>query len=146
VASFLAASTKAHVSSLARDGAPHVVPISYVVLDGCITFWADDDSQKVVNLRRDPRVSAVVDDGNGFQELRGVLVHGTAELVRDEAMSGRVADLFSLRAPEEHRDGARSMLFELSKERTVVIIRPQRVASWDHRKLAGGARPQDLGR
>lgn len=145
VAAFLGATTRAHVSSLKKDGAPHVVPISYVVVDGKLTFWADNSSQKLVNLRRDPRVCAVVDDGVDFQELRGVVLSGTAELSEDPALSERVADAFAAKAPEEHRAMARQMLLSLAKERTVVTITPSSVASWDHRKLGGGARAEDLG-
>src|SRR3954463_14121887 len=110
VAAFLGSNARARVSSLNKDGSPHVVPISYVVLDGDLTFWADNDSQKVVNLRRDPRVAAIVDDGMDFQELRGVQVAGRAELSVEPELSDRVADLFAAMAPEEHREGAKAML------------------------------------
>jgi PPOX class probable F420-dependent enzyme len=144
VEAFLAAGFRSHVSTLNRDGSPHVVPISYVVLNGRLTFWADNSSQKVVNLQRDPRIACVVDDGVEFQELRGVEIIGTAELIDDQATSERVADLFSLKAPEEHRDAARSTLLALAAERTVVSVQPRRVSSWDHNKLFG-VKPQDIG-
>ena len=145
VAAFLAAGFRAHVSTINRDGSPHVVPITYVLLDGKLAFWADNVSQKMVNLQRDPRIAAVVDSGVDFQELQGVELKGTADLRGDEETNGRIADLFALKAPEAHRAGARDMLLALAAERTAVIVEPQRVASWDHRKLAGGAKPQDLG-
>jgi nitroimidazol reductase NimA-like FMN-containing flavoprotein (pyridoxamine 5'-phosphate oxidase superfamily) len=121
------------------------VPISYVVLDGKIAFWADNVSQKMVNLQRDPRVAVVVDDGADFQELRGVHLAGRARLHDDPETNERIAELFAAKAPDEHRDAAKQMLLGLAAERTAVIIEPTKVASWDHRKLAGGARPQDLG-
>jgi PPOX class probable F420-dependent enzyme len=145
VAAFLADHVRAHISTVRKDGTPHVVPMSYVLLDGELAFWADNVSQKMVNLRSDPRVSVVVDDGVDFQELRGVQLTGTATLHPDAATNERIADQFALKAPEEHRDAARSMLLSLAAERTAVIVHPTRVASWDHRKLAGGARPQDIG-
>ncbi len=145
VAAFLAAGFRAHVSTVNKDGAPHVVPITYVLLDGKVTFWADNVSQTMVNLQRDPRIAAVVDAGVDFQELQGVELLGTADLRTDEDTNGRVAELFALKAPEEHREGAKAMLLSLAAERTAVIVQPTRVASWDHRKLAGGAKPQDLG-
>jgi PPOX class probable F420-dependent enzyme len=146
VAAFLRSNARARVSSLNKDGSPHVVPISYVVLEGDVTFWADNDSQKVVNLRRDARVAAIVDDGLDFQELRGVQVAGVAELSVATELSERVADLFAAKAPEEHREGAKTMLLALAAERTVVRVKASRVASWDHHKLGGTARAQDLGR
>jgi PPOX class probable F420-dependent enzyme len=145
VSAFLAASVRAHVTTLNKDGSPHVVPISYVLLDGELTFWGDNASQKLVNLQRDPRVGAVVDTGVDFQELQGVVLEGTAELRTDDATNGRIADLFAAKAPEEHREGAKQMLLSLAAERTAVTIHATKVASWDHRKLGGGARAQDLG-
>jgi len=145
VAAYLAANVRARVSTVGKDGAPHVVPMSYVVLDGNIVFWADNVSQKMVNLRRDPRVALVVDDGVDFQELRGVHLTGTATLHDDAATNERIAELFAAKAPEEHREGAKQMLLSLAAERTAVVIHAAKVASWDHTKLGGGARPQDLG-
>ena len=145
VTAFLSDNVRAHVSTVRKDGTPHVVPMAYVILDGEIAFWADNISQKMVNLQNDQRVSIVVDDGVDFQELRGVQVTGTATLHDDAETNERIADLFALKAPEEHRDGARSMLLALAAERTAVTVHPTRVASWDHRKLGGGAKAQDLG-
>jgi PPOX class probable F420-dependent enzyme len=144
-AAFLAANSRAHVSTLNRDGSPHVVPITYVLLDGKLAFWGDNATQKHLNLQRDPRISAVVDTGVDFQELQGVLLHGTAHLRTDGDTNGRIADLFAATAPEEHREAAKQMLLGLAAERTAVVVEPTKVASWDHRKLAGGAKPQDLG-
>jgi nitroimidazol reductase NimA-like FMN-containing flavoprotein (pyridoxamine 5'-phosphate oxidase superfamily) len=145
VAGYIAANTRCRVATNGRDGAPHVVPMSYAVLDGDITFWADNLSQKMKNLQRDQRVSVIIDDGVDFQELRGVLVQGTAELTTDMAVSERVADAFAGKAPEEHRAFAKQMLMDLAAERTVVRICAERMTSWDHRKLGGSAMPQDVG-
>src|SRR5207247_10880229 len=78
VATFLESNFRARVATIDRDGWPHVVPITYVVLDGRLTFWADRGSQKLVNLQRDPRIACIVDDGLTFEELRGLQVVGIA--------------------------------------------------------------------
>jgi PPOX class probable F420-dependent enzyme len=145
VAGYLAGQVRARMSTLNKDGSPHVVPMSYVLVDGKVTFWADNDSQKMKNLQRDARIAVIVDDGMDFQELRGVQLAGTAELTTDAAVSERIADAFCLMAPEEHREAAKAMLLGLAAERTAVIVHPAKVASWDHRKLGGGATAQDLG-
>ena len=144
-AAYLEASSRARISTIGRDGWPHVVPVTYVVLDGALTFWADRGSQKVVNLRRDPRIGCLIDDGLTFEELRGLQITGTAELIDDSTVSGRVADLMFGRVPAEHRDAARAQLLALAEERVVVSVKPERTTSWDHRKLTN-LRPQDVGR
>lgn len=142
---YLASSSRARVATLGKDGSPHVVPITYTLLDGRIAFWADRGSQKVVNLRRDARVACIVDDGVDFQELRGVELVGEAELIDDDDTTRRVAELFLAKVPEEWQEAARAQLLELAKERVVVAIKAARAATWDHSKMAG-VRPEDVGR
>lgn len=144
VAAFLAAGTRVYVSTLGKDGTPHVVPLAYVVLDGKVAFWADKASQKVKNIERDPRVGAVVETGTQFEDFRGVQLRGTAEVVDDEATSMRVAEAMLARVPDEYKDMARPTLEGIARERIVVSIVPAKVASWDHTKLAG-LKPQDIG-
>ncbi|MDQ3095050.1 MAG: pyridoxamine 5'-phosphate oxidase family protein [Actinomycetota bacterium] len=145
VEAFIAASARARVATLDKRGAPHVVPVSYTVLDGSIVFWADRGSQKVVNLRHDPRVACIIDDGGAFGELRGVEIRGRADLRDDPDTTSRVTDLFCAKVPEEWRESARATLTELAAERIVVAIKAEKVSSWDHSKVPG-LRPQDAGR
>jgi hypothetical protein len=37
--------------------------------------------------------------------------------------------------PEEHVEAAAQMM---AKKRTVVVVKPEKVVSWDHRRLGGG--------
>ena len=83
VTAFLGAERRAHVATINADGTPHLVPLSYVVLDGRVAFWTDPRSQKVVNLRRDPRMTCLVEAGSEFAELRAVQLTGRAELSDD---------------------------------------------------------------
>jgi PPOX class probable F420-dependent enzyme len=145
VAAFLSAGTRVYVSTLSKDGTPHVVPMAYVVLDGKVAFWADEHSQKVKNIRRDPRVGAVVETGTQFEDFKGVQLRGTAEIAEDEATSMRVAGAMLARVPDEYKDMARPTLEGLARDRIVVSIEPTKIASWDHTKLSG-LRPQDIGR
>jgi hypothetical protein len=144
VEAFLAEGARGRIATLDRDGSPHVVPIAYVLLDGVLTFWADNVSQKMVNLQRDPRIACIVDDGLEFQELRGVELIGRAVLSDDAGLNERIADAFCLKVPDEHRDAARATLLALAAERTAVQIETSRVNSWDHNKMFG-VKPQDIG-
>ena len=73
---------KVQVATIGPDGAPHLTTLFYVVEDGQIAFWTYGASQKVVNLRRDPRITCLVEDGEDYFELRGVSIQGTAALDR----------------------------------------------------------------
>jgi PPOX class probable F420-dependent enzyme len=137
---FLADNLKVQVASLGPDGTPHLSTLFYVVRDGLIAFWTYGRSQKIRNLERDPRVSALVEDGVDYFELRGVSITGKAEIVRDtgqiraigEAVATRMAGASSF---EELGDLGRETVEKQVRKRVGVLVRPDKVASWDHRKM-----------
>jgi len=131
---------KVQVAANGRDGFPHLTTLFYYVQDGRIAFWTYGRSQKILNLERDPRVTALVEDGTDYFELRGVSIEGRAEIVRDrdrileigKAVSVRMFGVDSFEALGEI--GAQTVEKQATK-RVGVIIHPDRVASWDHRKM-----------
>lgn len=145
VADYLESSARCRVATVDGHGAPRVVPVNYVVLDGRLAFWTDPGSQKVVNLRRNPRISCVVDDGDEFERFRGVELVGTAEVRDDEAAAAKMIEAMLQTIPEEWHDAARPRLAELAAERVVVVVEPHRTVSWDHSKVEDLA-PEDVGR
>jgi PPOX class probable F420-dependent enzyme len=145
VAAFLEGERRAYVATINVDGTPHVVPLSYVVIDGQLTFWTDPRSRKVANLRRDARMSCVVEAGEHFAEFRAVQLNGRAELVEDHAGSERVGLALFERAHGHLDAEQRDAVAALVGERIAVVLRPDRVVTWDHRKLAG-VRPGEIGR
>lgn len=136
---FLAEQMKVQVATIGADGSPHLATLFYVLDDaGRITFWTYAASQKITNLRRDPRVSALVEDGTDYAELRGVSIRGTARLVEEydaiRAIGQQVvrrmaggADLGKL---------GDQVVDKQATKRVGVVIEPERVASWDHRKMS----------
>ncbi|WP_418062878.1 pyridoxamine 5'-phosphate oxidase family protein [Pimelobacter simplex] len=131
---------KVQVAANGKDGFPHLTTLFYDVQDGKIVFWTYGRSQKILNLERDPRVTALVEDGTDYFELRGVSIEGRAEIVRDrdrileigKAVSVRMFGVDSFEALGEI--GAQTVEKQATK-RVGVIIHPDRVASWDHRKM-----------
>lgn len=145
VAAFLEEGRRAQVATCGADGWPHVVPLSYLLIDGQVAFWTDGDSQKVTNLRRDPRISVLVERGNSVDEFRAVLLRGYAEVDGDYGRSvaaGR--SLFSRYSPVPLPDEALEHVRALAHQRVTVRVRVEKVVSWDHRK--GAATLEQLGR
>ena len=140
VAAFLADNLKVQVATAGRDGVPHLTTLFYVVDDGRIAFWTYGSSQKIRNLERDPRLSCLVEDGTDYFELRGVSITGKAELVRDtdriRAIGSAVATrMVGADSFDELGDVGRTQVERQVTKRVGVIVHPERVASWDHRKL-----------
>ena len=79
---FLAGDMKVQVATIGPDGAPHLTTLFYVLDEGRIAFWTYGSSQKVKNLRRDPRITCLVEDGDDYFELRGVSITGPRDPAR----------------------------------------------------------------
>jgi PPOX class probable F420-dependent enzyme len=134
---FLLADMKVQIATIGPDGAPHLTTLFYVVEDGRIAFWTYGASQKVVNLRRDPRITCLVEDGEDYFELRGVSVTGTAELVRDEPGIRKIGTAVAqrmARGADLGEIGQAEVERQVTK-RVGVLVTPTRMASWDHSKM-----------
>jgi nitroimidazol reductase NimA-like FMN-containing flavoprotein (pyridoxamine 5'-phosphate oxidase superfamily) len=140
VSSLLAENLKVQVASNGPKGTPHLTTLFYVVREGKIAFWTYGRSQKIRNLERDPRVSALVEDGVDYFELRGVSITGRAQIIRDYSriysigseVATRMLDAESF---EALGDFGRETVEKQAQKRVAVIIHPDHVATWDHRKM-----------
>lgn len=139
VAEYLKGRHTMNVASLGKDGQPHLVAMYYgFFTDGSIGFWTFARSQKVVNLRRDPRITCLVETGETYEELRGVEMVGRAEILEDEALlrdvgASVVERYFDVpRGPDQDEVVERFM-----QKRVAVRIVVDKVVSWDHTKLGG---------
>ena len=83
IAEFIERSRTATMASVGPGGQPHLVAMWFAVLDGEIWFETKAKSQKAVNLRRDPRITCLAEDGDVYDELRGVAIEGRAEVSDD---------------------------------------------------------------
>jgi PPOX class probable F420-dependent enzyme len=137
LADFLAANIKVQVATVGPDGAPHLSTLFYVVEDGKVAFWTYGRSQKIVNLRRDPRITCLVEDGEDYFELRGATITGKARLVEDHdeilALGSRVARRMA--GDVDLGEFGDEIVAKQATKRVAVVVEPDRVATWDHRKM-----------
>jgi PPOX class probable F420-dependent enzyme len=148
VADFLAAGETLVVATIGRDGLPHVSPLWYFVDEaGSVVFRSFTKSQKIVNLRRDPRVTVLVETGLAYAELRGVMIKGTARLidgVDDPAFVLEAYRRLAARYPmvgsgpvDLEADALDDAFGRFVPKNTAVVVEPESVVSWDHTKLGG---------
>lgn len=138
---FLERSRTATIATLGASGAPHLVAMWYAVIDGDLWIETKAKSQKVVNLRRNPVMSASIEAGQSYDQLRGVTVEGTAEIVEGEATVRAVCEQVYERYFGPYSDELKPAIDEMMKKRVAVRLRGERVRSWDHRKLGMPAMP-----
>jgi PPOX class probable F420-dependent enzyme len=138
VRAFLHERQTMNIATIGPDGNIHLVAMWYGFFDGNPAFETFAKSQKVLNLRRDPRITALVEDGDQYENLRGVEIVGKAVIHDDAETLMRVAKDVVMRywtpATEEE---AEVMAHALANKRVAVEIVPEKIVSWDHSKLGG---------
>ena len=135
VAEFLATERTLQVASIGPDGAPHLVPMWFAVVDGRIAFWTFAKAQKALNLRRDPRITCLLEAGESYGELRGVSITGRAEIHDDYDSVFDVGAAVYSRYQGDMTHASRAGVEIEAKKRVAVFVNPDKTASWDHRKL-----------
>lgn len=124
--------------TVGRDGYPHAVPMWFLVDDdGTIYMTTYGRSQKVVNVRRNPRVALLVESGVRYDELKGVLLRGKAEVIEDESLCLGVLTKIHTKHMGGLASGVEEVMRAQARKRVVLKVTPERIVSWDHRKLGG---------
>jgi pyridoxamine 5'-phosphate oxidase-like protein len=138
VDSFLADERTCRVATVGSDG-PHATPL-WFVWDGT-AMWLHSlvRSRRWTDLGRDPRIGVVADAGVEYLELRGVELTGRAEVVGEVPRTGDV-EHETLRAVEtrfarKYFNGSDQMFYD--GRHGWLRIRPEKIVSWDFRKLGG---------
>jgi general stress protein 26 len=125
---------KAALATIDQSGFPHVVAMGFVAKEGVIYMTSYGKAQKVINIRRNPKVGVMVETGKSYEEFRGVLVRGHCEIIEEPAvvetiMRENLAKQTGMMPPK----GA----IQSASKRVVLKVISEKVSSWDHTKLHG---------
>jgi PPOX class probable F420-dependent enzyme len=140
IAALLRDARKLQLATINADGTPHLVTMFFGLSGGKITFWTYGKAQKARNIERDPRVSCLVETGDDYGELRGVLIYGKDRLIADPAAVLEIGMDVTRRmtgAGPDGDEGLRPYIEQTARKRVAFEVEPTRVVSWDHRKQLG---------
>lgn len=135
IADFIGKSRTGTLATVGPDGQPHLTAMWYAVVNGEIWLETKTKSQKAVNLKRNPRVSFLIEDGQTYDTLRGVSLEGVAEIVDDPDAVFRMGVSLYERYTGPFTDEAQPVIDQMMNKRICVRVVARRVRSWDHRKL-----------
>ncbi len=137
IAEFIEEQKSLQVGTINSDGSIHLSTLWFAVVDDLIVFETYTSSQKVVNLERDPRITVLLEDGLEYNNLRGVMIKGTANLVSEPTEVKQIArEVIKRNQPEIPDEMLDDAAASLAVKRTVVTVVPEKVVSWDHRKIS----------
>ena len=128
-----------NVATIGPSGHPHLVAMWYAHVDDELCFWTFAKSQKIVNLRRDPKMTGLVEDGDTYNELRGVELIGTGRIVDDYEKVLAIGKAVAVRYNGESAlsDAALPFIEAQAHKRLGVIFHVESQVSWDHTKISG---------
>jgi len=141
VAAFVKRSRTATMATVGPTGMPHLVAMWYAVIDGQIWFETKSASQKAQNLRRDDRLTCMIEDGLTYDTLRGVSLEGRGVIVEEPQALWDIGINVWERYTGPYSDDAKPMIEAMLRKRVAVRLDLERVRSWDHRKLGMPAMP-----
>jgi PPOX class probable F420-dependent enzyme len=132
---FLRENRKAALATIDQHGFPHVIAMNFVAKDGAFYMTSYGKAQKVVNIRRNPKVALMVETGNGYAELRGVMVRGHCDIIEGaDAVRAVFSAMADARGTTYQRPSGSA---DSAPKRVVLKIVPEKITSWDHSKLGG---------
>ncbi len=127
---FLAGQRTVRLATVDGRGRPQVVPLWFVWLGGTMFLNSTLGNLTVRNFYANPQVSAVVDDGESYEELRGSILRGRTERADDDPRIPAVADAWS-----EKYMGGKPVPYGRWKDRAWFRLEPEEITSWDFRKI-----------
>ena len=129
------------IVSNGKNGYPHPMPMWFYVDDAgafyCTTF---KKAQKVLNFKRDPKASLLVESGEEYAELKSVLAYADCEVIDDFDVVCDTLVKINTKGRDVTEAEAEQILGAVSKtaeKRVVLKFTPTEIISWDHAKLGG---------
>jgi len=135
---FLLSQSRVYLGFAMENGYPHVTPIWFVIAGEKVYMRAQEYKVKV-GLAAKGKACVVIDDGDRYRELRGVVMWGRSKIISEKKLIKKIAELFEVKYSERQWK-ADEMPEDWVKERTkenraYIEFTPEKVDSWDNGKL-----------
>ena len=139
LSSFLQKQISLQIGTINKDGSPHLTTMWYFYDGENFIFHTYTKSQKIINLKRDSRITLLTEAGSQYSDLQGIIVYGNAEIIDGKESLEEVIRYMEMVGEKyiKEEDGAQyieGMKLQAPK-RSVVIVKPSKFISWDHTKI-----------
>lgn len=128
-----------NIATISPSGHPHLVAMWYAMIEGKPAFWTFGKSQKITNIRRSPKITALVESGDEYSKLKGIEIIGTARIIEDfdeiVRIGATVAERYN--GPVAVSEPGMQFIRKQAEKRVGVVIDVDKMVSWDHTKLGG---------
>ena len=139
LSSFLQKQISLQIGTINKDGSPHLTTMWYLYDGESFIFHTYTKSQKIINLKRDSRITLLTEAGSQYSDLQGIIVYGNAEIINGKDSLEEVIRYMEMVGEKYIKDEEGAQYIEGMKlqapKRSVVIVKPSKFISWDHTKL-----------
>jgi general stress protein 26 len=128
-----------NVATNGPSGHPHLVAMWFAIVDRKPVFWTYGKSQKIANLRRDSKMTGLVESGTSYDQLRGVELRGRGTIVDDYEAILEIGKAVGVKynGPSALDEAALPFFEAQATKRVGVVFEIDHFVSWDHTKLGG---------
>ena len=136
---FLKKQISLQIGTINKDGSPHLTTMWYFYDGENFIFHTYTKSQKIINLKRDSRITLLTEAGSQYSDLQGIIVYGNAEIINGKDSLEEVIRYMEMVGEKYVKDEDGAQYIEGMKlqapKRSVVIVKPSKFISWDHTKI-----------
>lgn len=140
IENLLSTESRIRIATLDSNSEINLTPMTFGYAKGLIYIFGR--GQKVVNLRRNPTATVLVDVGEKWPELKGIMIRGTAKVLETESEELADASLrdAQLNLGQKHGLSKNGEIKPYSasasgRTRRWIVFEPATVVSWDNSKL-----------
>ena len=139
MSSFLQKQISLQIGTINNDGSPHLTTMWYFYDGENFIFHTYTKSQKIINLKRDSRITVLTEAGSQYSDLQGIIVYGEAEIISGKDSPKEVVKYMDIVGSKYIKGEDNAQYLEGMKlqapKRSVVVIKPSKFISWDHSKI-----------
>ena len=136
---FLEKQISLQIGTINKDGSPHLTTMWYVYEGDNFIFHTYTKSQKIINLKRDSRITLLTEAGSQYSDLQGIIVYGNAKIINGKDSLEEVIRYMEMVGQKYVKDEKGAQYIAVMKlqapKRSAVVVKPTKFISWDHTKI-----------
>jgi nitroimidazol reductase NimA-like FMN-containing flavoprotein (pyridoxamine 5'-phosphate oxidase superfamily) len=127
---FLKSQKILRLATIGKTKTPHIVPVWYIYSSKKIYIGTNTRTQKVKNLKKNPRIAFCVDEGINAPNIFGVKGEGKAALILDKPKVKKIATKILLRYFKNIKN--KSAIELLDDTDCIIEISPEKFSVWSY--------------
>ena len=132
--------SRIRIATVGKNGRINLTPMTFGWTGGCVFIFGR--GQKVANLRHNPEATVLVDVGDEWRDLQGIMMQGHAEILEDAQSEKasphlQAAQLDLGRKHKLSKEG-KTMPYKASasgRSRRWIVFTPDHIVTWNNQNL-----------